>query len=213
MKNTLLKFKTGFTLAEVLITLVIIGVIAAMTIPTLINNLQKNELRSQFKKAVSVTSQAVQKMKTDYGDIIFDVNVDSALDFRNRFIKYFSVICKDNCVNVSKYINHAGVSDSEFTNHMQNCFTVQDGMIFCCYKGNVSHAMYIDVDINGDRGPNRWGYDFFTFYIHDDTQSLTPPSPGVPFWGYVCNNTATQFNGPACTEAAMRDSEYFKKLL
>jgi len=213
MEKYIEKFKSGFTLAEVLITLVIIGVIAAMTIPTLINNLQKNELRSQFKKAVSVTSQAVQKMKTDYGDIIYDVNVDSAPDFRSRFIKYFSVICKDNCVNVSKYINRAGVSDHEFTNQMQNCFTVQDGMIFCFYKGGVSHAMYIDVDINGDKGPNRWGYDFFTFYINNDTQSLTPSSPGVPYSGYVCNNTSTIYNGPACTEAAMRDSEYFKKLL
>ena len=81
------KIKNGFTLSEVLITLVIIGVVAALTIPTAINRMQREELRSQFKKAVSTTSQVIQKMKVDYGDIIFDSVNDSELDFRNKFIK------------------------------------------------------------------------------------------------------------------------------
>ena len=50
--------KLGFTLAEVLITLVIIGVIAAMTVPTLMNNTNAQEFRSALKKAISVANQA-----------------------------------------------------------------------------------------------------------------------------------------------------------
>ena len=47
----------GFTLAEVLITLGIIGVVAAMTIPTLISNTNGAKFRSQFKKTLSTLNQ------------------------------------------------------------------------------------------------------------------------------------------------------------
>ena len=48
-----MKKRYGFTLAEVLITLGIIGVVAAMTIPTLMSNTGKSELKSGYKKALS----------------------------------------------------------------------------------------------------------------------------------------------------------------
>jgi prepilin-type N-terminal cleavage/methylation domain-containing protein len=51
--------KQGFTLAEVLITLGIIGIVAAMTIPTLMNQTGQAEFKSGFKKIISTLSQAV----------------------------------------------------------------------------------------------------------------------------------------------------------
>ena len=51
--------KNAFTLAEVLITLGIIGVVAAMTMPTLLNSTQGAQYRTAYKKALSVLSQAV----------------------------------------------------------------------------------------------------------------------------------------------------------
>ena len=50
--------KFGFTLAEVLITLGIIGVVAAMTIPTLISNTNSAKFKSQYKKTLSTLNQA-----------------------------------------------------------------------------------------------------------------------------------------------------------
>lgn len=58
--------KFGFTLAEVLITLGIIGVVAAMTIPTLIANTNAAKFRSQFKKAVSTLNQAGLMAQAQY---------------------------------------------------------------------------------------------------------------------------------------------------
>ena len=49
----------GFTLAEVLITLGIIGVVAAMTMPTLMNQTQGAQYKTAYKKALSALSQAV----------------------------------------------------------------------------------------------------------------------------------------------------------
>ena len=63
-------YKFGFTLAEVLITLGIIGVVAAITIPSLINNYKAKKLRSQFLKSYSVVQQAFKLMEAD------DVSLD-----------------------------------------------------------------------------------------------------------------------------------------
>ena len=56
----------GFTLAEVLITLGIIGVVAAMTIPTLIANTNSAKFRSQFKKTLSTLNQAGLMAQAQY---------------------------------------------------------------------------------------------------------------------------------------------------
>ncbi|MBQ8459829.1 type II secretion system protein [bacterium] len=58
--------KVAFTLAEVLITLGIIGVVAAMTIPTLIANTQGQRVRSQFKKTLSTLNQAGKMAQAQY---------------------------------------------------------------------------------------------------------------------------------------------------
>lgn len=61
--------RNGFTLAEVLITLVIIGIIAAMTIPSLINKTNEQETVSALKKTYSSLSQAYQKIFAENGEI------------------------------------------------------------------------------------------------------------------------------------------------
>ncbi len=69
-----MKRQKGFTLAEVLITLGIIGVVAAMTLPTLISNYQKVVLKTQYKKGVSILANAIQmemaKNETIYAGIL-----------------------------------------------------------------------------------------------------------------------------------------------
>ena len=60
------KNKKGFTLAEVLITLGIIGVVAAMTIPNLMTNIQGARTRTQFKKAISTLNQAIRLNIANY---------------------------------------------------------------------------------------------------------------------------------------------------
>ncbi|MDY6382349.1 MAG: type II secretion system protein [Cyanobacteriota bacterium] len=61
-----MKKRSGFTLAEVLITLGIIGVVAAMTIPTLIQNTNSAKFSAQFKKSVSTLSQAAMMGQAQY---------------------------------------------------------------------------------------------------------------------------------------------------
>src|SRR5574344_1380256 len=64
MKQNLRK-KSAFTLAEVLITLGIIGVVAALTLPSLIENHNKKVWTTALQKQYSIWEQGFQKMKSD----------------------------------------------------------------------------------------------------------------------------------------------------
>ena len=68
MINQIYKPKTGFTLAEVLITLGIIGVVAAMTLPTLIQYHRNKVVETRLEKFYSVFNQAIQMAEIKYGD-------------------------------------------------------------------------------------------------------------------------------------------------
>ena len=74
----------GFTLAEVLITLGIIGVVAAMTMPTLINSTQGAQYKTAFKKSLTVLSQAVVMNIAlndyDLSQIVAGTNATAAAD-------------------------------------------------------------------------------------------------------------------------------------
>ena len=62
------KKKAAFTLAEVLITLGIIGIVAAMTIPTLISNYQEKQTVSKLQKVYATLKNALEMAKVDNGD-------------------------------------------------------------------------------------------------------------------------------------------------
>lgn len=113
------KLLKGFTLAEVLTTLGIIGVIAALTIPNVINNSRNKELESKFKKSYSILSEAVKLMKIDEGNVwqnyIYQ-NTGSINGFYNAFIKYFKVAkdcgvggCVSSDTAYATYDGHAAI--------------------------------------------------------------------------------------------------------
>ena len=61
--------RVAFTLAEILITLGIIGVVAALTLPSVITKYQKKQTATQLKKVYTTLSQAIEHAKADYGDV------------------------------------------------------------------------------------------------------------------------------------------------
>ena len=62
-----LKRKVAFTLAEVLVTLVIIGIVAVMTLPNIINNFREKQLETAFKKTNNVIMTALNETMAEYG--------------------------------------------------------------------------------------------------------------------------------------------------
>ena len=86
--------RSAFTLAEVLITLGIIGVVAAMTLPSLVNNYKEKELVSRTKKLYSNVQNAVLLAQKDLGTVgdntfLFDVSQTHA-QTAHKLAKYFN---------------------------------------------------------------------------------------------------------------------------
>ena len=164
----------AFTLAEVLVTLVIIGVIAAMTIPTLINKTEKQEFVSKFKKNYSVFSSALKMAQAQNGQLTgWDwSSQQSGFDnIENYILPHLQVA--ENCKNTTncsldydcKYLN--GNSWFNFkTNTEHYKFVLNDGTAFALYiipscTENNTKCLDVHFDVNGSKGPNKWGRDIF----------------------------------------------------
>ncbi len=89
---SLKKKHAAFTLAEVLITLGIIGVVAALTIPALVSNYKKQVVETSLKKYYSVLNQAIQRSEAEYGPAV-NWEWESTVDTQKTeafFDKYFA---------------------------------------------------------------------------------------------------------------------------
>jgi type II secretory pathway pseudopilin PulG len=228
---------TAFSLAEVLLTLVITGVIAAMVIPAIINDSDDMVTQTQLKEAYGLFNNALKKATYDNGNVPYKCNyyTDGALQsyvcvYDPDLVKYtctlpdgttpepsnnrsvsndctalyaslknnFSIIktcaagqgISQGCMPVYKSLeevtrlNNSMVTDasvdktvagcsawsaSRFTTSI-NSFVLNNGMII--FYGS---SQFPAVDINGIKGPNKWGYDVFTmslFGTHESNGAL-----------------------------------------
>ena len=167
----------GFTLAEVLITLAIIGVVAALTMPSLINNTQGAQFKTAFKKAMSIMSQAVvmnialddydlsgtnENNEAEKGD-----SVSLYALFTNRMnLTDMSGYDEVDNNNYSPYLtgDDASTLSSSTSNVTGNyVFYTNDGMLitfpkdaYACTEDNyVENNCLGFIDVNGTKGPNK----------------------------------------------------------
>ena len=130
--------KYGFTLAEVLITLAIIGIVAALTIPSVISNYQQQEFKTGLKKAVSVLNEAIQTNIAQDGETPYENS-----DLQKYLMRHMSVL------KTMKRVVTCYNSDGDFIKNttgeldLENCksgssnevFYTTDGMRFEILKG------------------------------------------------------------------------------
>ena len=186
--------KYAFTLAEVLITLVIVGVIAAMTIPTLINKTQKQEFVSGLKKAYSNLSTVTNKIIAEEGVPRADIGgwASSAENIYKLYKSRLSVAkdcgngrgCVDQLSSVSGGFNGLYVKPSLNNYEKDTAFyklILSDGvqLIFDDYissqqtcsqseRGSTNMCYALFVDVNGEKGPNAWGKDVYFFALKEN---------------------------------------------
>lgn len=226
-------FNIGFTLAEVLITLGIIGVVCTMTIPTLMHDIRNQQLQAQFTKAYSVLSQAVEQMKNEEGQIwqaynYRDNNGHSGYDYTTSFQKAFEKYFKEvqdcgssNCVSSATYYKNYNNTDffQGTTVMSQKQFYLSDGtLVFPMVWVNPNTVISIFIDTNGYiKGPNRAGYDLFEFEILPN-DTLAPEGALNTYRAYqpvYCNQDQSangHMNGTGCAVNATSDPNYFKNL-
>ena len=170
--------KAAFTLAEVLITLGIIGVVAAMTMPSLIQNYQEKTTVTKLKKCYSLVSQAYVSILNDEGGSD-TLQAGDDLEMMEKFGKYlkYQKTCGRNkgCFpNVTyKSVTGNGYSKWEDDTTDRSRAILTDGTLIMFNKSVITeneNYIYaqIYVDINGFKGPNQLGRDFFYFYINPE---------------------------------------------
>ena len=118
----------GFTLAEVLITLAIIGVVAAISIPSVISNSQQQEFKTGLRKAVSVLNSAITMNMAIDGESPYD-----NANLYGYLMKHMNIMMSD--TNIRKRFNFSTRDNYSWTN---SYFYTTDGMRFEFYNYNTS---------------------------------------------------------------------------
>ena len=202
--NALLpKKKLAFTLAETLITLGIIGIVAAMTIPNLITTHQKKVTVTRLQKSISVLNQAYKLSVAEQGQPELDDILN--MDIEDYFDKYWAPYLKQAtyCYSYAtcgykraKFTGLNGVISSyTMTNAANFTFQTSDGMIYSIqirgywdgypyFNGTIgtNGSLEIIVDINGSKGPNVFGKDVF-YLIGSNFEDI-----GIKPYGYEKTN-------------------------
>ena len=167
--------KFGFTLAEVLITLGVIGVVATMTMPTVIQNYQKQNVVSKLKKTYTTLNQALKLSEIDNSEYKY---WDSSLDARDYFEKYWKPylkvvkICQtySDCGYKSDFPFKTIKGESDSTSVVypsaRTTFILNNGIlvIMSLRGGNyLTPNQNVIIDINASNPPNMFGKDVFRF--------------------------------------------------
>ena len=232
-ENSSLRGKeTGFTLAEVLITIGIIGIVAAMTFPALIGHGKKVEASSRLKRFNAIMQQAIMMSEYDNGESVAWVRAggDQKDENGNRDYEANGKITKDFfTMYLAKYFKYTSIVDGKNAVYDENgevqtkakntTIHLADGSSIVLHNGS---CIDIHFDINGDSNPNKAGSDVFLFLIclDDSSRLLHCGSKNKAFCSYyfkynkdgreklleVCKNNAAY-----CSSLLEYDNWEFKK--
>lgn len=166
--------KKAFTLAEVLITLGIIGVVAAMTIPGLIQNSKNKELQTKLKKAYSDWNQVAMKFMEEHDEPVGTyLKQNGAAETLNELTKQFTTKTQSGTAWSDSYKRYTLVGN--IINAGQPC---DDTMKFSETQGQIYNIDIIRdtkfngprlcIDLNGKDKPNTFGIDVFSFIFTTD---------------------------------------------
>ena len=148
----------AFTLAEVLITLGVIGVVAAMTMPTLIKNYQKNIMLNKLKHTYSLLAQAIRMSEVNNGPASeWSASQTTSSRFADTYIL--------------PYIKTQKTESSECIETAYPCYKLKDNINMNIWERDG----YVDfrVDLNGVKSPNVFGKDQFIIILGTTTSTTS----------------------------------------
>ena len=192
----------AFTLAEVLITLGIIGIVAALTLPSVINKFQMKTFEVAFKKEYSVLNNAINLLQLEESiDKCYMTIVNSPTETNPYNTSYASegadcsalkqgLINKLKLTQISKsgisypkreqVLKDGGVAVNDTYSYdaaqvYSSAFLLPDGAILMFAQNlyeKSAYNVYFIIDVNGKKGPNKWGYDVFFLTLSQKNDKL-----------------------------------------
>lgn len=211
--------KIAFTLAEVLITLGIIGVVAAMTMPSLIQSYKEKATVTAVKQSYSIFAQALKMVTIDNPDL--SALTDSSLSAKENSQIMFNEISKHikkvkscdvdkKCMGNTYYLNlnNEKVSNWDTYNNLVTG-VLANGTSFwilslpASISGEETYAGQIGIDINGNKRPNKFGVDFFWFTFNKNGELFAGRGQGSggTYWNCELSSSNSNWsNGYGCSE-------------
>jgi prepilin-type N-terminal cleavage/methylation domain-containing protein len=201
--------KKGFTLAEVLITLGIVGVVAVLTVPSVMKNYKNRLYVAQFEKIYSQLTDATQAiMNSEHVDNFYettagqtqscsDANSGKCEAGLGYFLNNYFKVVKKNCLssdksgcmssNSSVYKTVSGLALGGVSANY--CVQTVSGAAICGFYNSANTCMSLVVDVNGMAEPNIAGRDVFSMDVHKDG-SLSDYQSGCVDKSYGCAASA-----------------------
>lgn len=197
MNNT----KVGFTLSEVLLVLSVIGVVAALTIPSLIQKVNDDQYKVAWKKNFTILSQAsIQVLNNDAGGNMVTVAGNNHSGFYKKYLNIIQdcgfVVNGGNCFHPTKTLDNTTIANTWFDD---GAFILNDGTMIAFedpLSATASTPRLIWVDVNGIKPPNTLGKDVFGAKIYSDT--IKPFGASGDGWENTCATS-----GYACSAEAI----------
>ncbi|MCM1003653.1 MAG: type II secretion system GspH family protein [Candidatus Gastranaerophilales bacterium] len=195
------KLLKAFTLAEILITLGIVGIVAKLTLPALTQNVQQQIAETGLAKAINTLESVNAKMQLESGSKKINASYGHQGD-QGIFTKYYlealptylngSYKMKKYTINGSSsnypvFITKDGIV---FTSDNPNSYTIRQATSPKYYSSCDS---FITIDTNGAKGPNKYGKDQFRVVI--DNYGAVIPYGGMQYAEYSGNNNVLWENG------------------
>lgn len=212
----------AFTLAEVLITLGIIGIVAALTIPNLINNTNQKELTTRLKKTYSALSNATKMIVATTGSLDASSAANVTAQYKSVMNANKDALFNDG-INFSptkyyKYYKNSSAAGYNYTASSNPGFVVLDGVsLMYDMASSTCNATVVGVtnmcgiwyvDVNGAKSPNMWGYDFYQFPLvfRNGEYRVIPFGAGNGDTQTCAANSSTSDTSNGCTAAALTDN-------
>lgn len=199
----------AFTLAEVLITLGIIGVVAALTIPILISNYQETSYNTMALKTYSNLTNAYKQILANNGNALDISSVNALMSQFSQVMKFvetpacYQTNCFVSMGATGGYKTVKAVSSGNVPISVPYLPAVlNDGSFIGFYVNDVNlggglhHLGHIVIDTNGAAGPNEFAKDLLHFWIRlkNNEYSILPDGEGewasacAPGWNYGCTS-------------------------
>jgi len=182
--------KKGFTLAEVLITLGVVGIVAVLTVPAVMKNYRNRMYVAQLKKVSAQLSDAAQAMMNDeHTDSFYETKITmtsdckdeegSTLEVCSQGMKYFLTTylktIKQDCLDGTYPCAKSGAGTyyqldgtAAKSGFWGTCVQTVNGATVCGYYNTTTKCASFAVDVNGMGEPNTIGRDLFTMDVHSD---------------------------------------------
>ncbi len=170
--------KCGFTLAEILITLSIIGVVAALTVPAVVSSAADRALIAAAKKAYNTMQKSYLQLSNEDPGALTRVDTRSS-NLLKELAPYLNVAetCFETvgCFPDVHYGSKAGWDAGNYsTNTDSHKLRLADGMSL-----SSDSLFHVTIDVNGSDGPNVYGKDLLNFTFHHEGSKVIPFSDNL----------------------------------